>query len=108
MKDFTSIPGISEGARYHHERYDGNGYNEGFKGEEIPLFARIICVADSYDAMSSARCYRKSLDKDVIMEEFKKCSGTQFDPQIVEIMLQMMEEGKVPVELDEVSFAEFE
>lgn len=108
LKDFTSIPGISEGARYHHERYDGNGYNEGLKGEEIPLFARIICVADSYDAMSSARCYRKSLDKDVIMEEFKKCSGTQFDPQIVEIMLQMMEEGKVPVELDEVSFAEFE
>ena len=55
LKDFTAIQGISDGARYHHERYDGNGYNEGLKGKEIPLAARIICVADSYDTMSSKR-----------------------------------------------------
>ena len=100
LKDFTSLPGISEGARYHHERYDGQGYNEGLKGEEIPFFARIICVADSYDAMSSARCYRKSLDKESIMEELKRCSGTQFDPAIVKIMLEMIEEGVVPIQTE--------
>lgn len=101
LKDFTSLPGISEGARYHHERYDGQGYNEGLKGEEIPFFARIICVADSYDAMSSARCYRSSMDKDSIVEELKRCSGKQFDPKIVEIMLEIIEEGKVPIHVEE-------
>lgn len=97
LKDFSSLPGISEGARYHHERYDGQGYNEGLSGEGIPFFARIICVADSYDAMSSARCYRKSMDSDKIIEELKRCSGTQFDPDVVKIMLELIEEGKVPI-----------
>ncbi len=101
LKDFTSLPGISEGARYHHERYDGQGYNEGLKGEEIPFLARIICVADSYDAMSGARCYRKGLDKEVIKEELIRCSGTQFDPQIVKIMLEMIEDGVVPIQTDQ-------
>lgn len=107
LKDFTSLPGISEGARYHHERYDGQGYNEGLKGEEIPFFARIICVADSYDAMSSARCYRKSLDKESIMEELKRCSGTQFDPAIVKIMLEMIEEGVVPIQTEGTEISSF-
>ena len=61
LKDFTAIQGISDGARYHHERYDGNGYNEGLKGKEIPLAARIICVADSYDTMSSKRVYKRKI-----------------------------------------------
>lgn len=103
LKDFSSLPGISEGARYHHERYDGKGYNEGLKGEEIPLFARIICVADSYDAMSSARCYRKSMDLDVIVKELKDNSGTQFDPEVVKVMLELIEEGIVPINQDEGS-----
>ncbi len=63
LKDFTSIKGIADGARYHHERYDGNGYAEGRKGDNIPICARIICVADSYDAMASSRCYRNDLDE---------------------------------------------
>lgn len=62
LKDFNSIPGIAEGAMYHHERYDGNGYAAGLAGDAVPLFARIICVADSFDAMSSARCYRGKLE----------------------------------------------
>lgn len=101
LKDFTSLPGISEGARYHHERYDGKGYNEGLKGEEIPYFARIICVADSYDAMSSTRCYRKDLDVDTIERELRDNAGTQFDPQIVAAMLELIEEGKVPVDISQ-------
>ena len=96
LKDFTSLEGISDGARYHHERYDGTGYNEGLKGEEIPFFARIICVADSYDAMASVRYYQGNLSSDIIIKELEDGSGTQFDPQIVEIMLQLIREGKAP------------
>lgn len=96
LKDFTSLEGISDGARYHHERYDGTGYNEGLKGEEIPFFARIICVADSYDAMSSVRYYQGNLSSEVIIKELEEGSGSQFDPRIVEIMLQLIREGKAP------------
>ena len=96
LKDFTSLEGISDGARYHHERYDGTGYNEGLKGEEIPYFARIICVADSYDAMSSVRYYQGHLSNDIIIKELKEGSGSQFDPQIAEVMLQLIKEGKAP------------
>ncbi len=96
LKDFTAIEGISDGARYHHERYDGNGYNEGLKGEEIPLFARIICVADCYDTMSSKRVYKNNHDKEYILKELKECSGKHFDPEIVPYMIQMIEDGTVP------------
>lgn len=97
MKDFSSIKGAQEGIRYHHERYDGKGYNDGLKGEEIPLEGRIICVADSYDAMSSRRCYRDSLSYDYILDELKKNSGVQFDPNIVCHMIDMIEGGYAPV-----------
>ena len=95
LKDFTSIEGISEGARYHHEKYDGTGYTEGRKGEDIPLLARIICVADSYDAMASKRCYRSDLPEDYILSELEKCSGTQFDPEIAKVMIGMIHDGYV-------------
>ncbi len=95
LKDFTSIEGISEGARYHHEKFDGTGYSEGRKGEEIPLLARIICVADSYDAMASKRCYRNDLPEDYILSELDKCSGTQFDPAVAKIMIEMIKDGYV-------------
>lgn len=101
LKDFKSLPGISDGARYHHERYDGKGYNEGLKGEEIPFFARIICVADSYDTMAGGRRYSQSRDSDFIKEELKRCSGTQFDPVVVDAMLQIIEEGKAPITLED-------
>lgn len=99
LKDFTAIEGIEEGARYHHERYDGKGYASGLKGEEIPLFARIIAVADSFDAMSSERCYRPALEISKIVSELKNGAGSQFDPQIVKHMLDMIEEGKAPIQM---------
>ena len=97
LKDFTALNGISDGAKYHHERYDGKGYCMGLSKEEIPRVARIIGVADSYDAMASDRCYRKALPEDVIIEELKQCSGTQFDPEVVPHMLAMIEEKIVPM-----------
>ena len=76
---------------HHHERYDGNGYPSKLKGEEIPYFARIAAVADTFDAMTSVRPYRTALPLDVVKEEFKKCSGTQFDPQIANVFLDILE-----------------
>ncbi len=96
LKDFTALDGISKGARYHHERYDGNGYCEQKKGDEIPLVARIIGVADTYDAMSSDRCYRKALTEENILSELHKGIGTQFDPNIVPYMLDMIKDGTAP------------
>lgn len=93
LKDFATLPDVAIGARYHHERYDGTGYAVGLKGEEIPLIARIIAVADAYDAMSTARVYRKAFSKDKILLELRTGIGTQFDPQIAQILIDMIEEG---------------
>lgn len=101
LKDFSAIEGIEAGARYHHERYDGEGYTSGLKGKEIPLYARIICVADSFDAMTSMRCYRPKMEIDEVVEELKRCSGNQFDPEIVPYMLKMVKDGFAPVEISE-------
>ena len=81
------------GAHYHHERYDGKGYPDGLKGEEIPETARIIAVADAYDAMTSSRSYRKELSDENTKEELRKGMGAQFDPKYAQIMLDIMEEG---------------
>lgn len=97
LKNFTAIKDIADGAKYHHERYDGTGYNAGLKGEEIPLIARIIAVADTYDAMSSKRCYRNSLPSDVIIAELKRVAGTQLAPNIVPYMIAMIEDGTAPI-----------
>lgn len=91
LEDFTAISGIAEGALYHHEHYDGKGYPKGLVGEDIPFYARIICVADSYDAMSSDRCYRPKLARDVIINELDKNAGKQFDPEVVACMLELMQ-----------------
>lgn len=96
LSDVTTIPHIVEGAKYHHERYDGLGYNEGLKGNEIPLFARIIAVADTFDAMTSSRCYRVGLDKNYVVNELKRVSGKQLDPAFVNVMLEMINDGFVP------------
>ncbi|MBQ9993453.1 MAG: HD-GYP domain-containing protein [Clostridia bacterium] len=93
LGNLTAIPGVADGAKFHHERYDGSGYNEGLKGDEIPLIGRIIGVADAYDAMTSARSYRRGLSKLEAMDELKRCSGTQFDPKIADIMIQMINDG---------------
>ncbi len=97
LKNFTALEGISEGAKYHHERYDGKGYCEGLAEENIPLVARIIGVADTYDAMSSERCYRKPLSEEIIVSELEKAKGTQLDPQIVPHMLDMMHDGTMDI-----------
>jgi putative two-component system response regulator len=92
LKDMTEIPNAAIGAHWHHERYDGNGYPDGLKGEEIPEYARIIGVADAYDAMTSKRSYRDVLPQEVVRAEIEKGKGTQFDPDIADIMLGMMDE----------------
>lgn len=81
--------------KYHHEKWDGSGYPEGLTGEQIPLDARIVAVADTFDAMTSTRSYRKALDKDVAVEEIKRCSGTQFDPRIVEAFLKVVNKESI-------------
>ena len=96
LQDFTAVPGIADGARYHHERFDGDGYCDHKAGLNIPVEARIICVADSYDAMQSNRCYRPSMTTERIVSELKKGAGHQFDPDIVPIMLAMIEDGTAP------------
>jgi putative nucleotidyltransferase with HDIG domain len=83
---------INEGAKYHHERYDGKGYPSRLSGDEIPEIARIIGVADSYDAMASNRSYRMALPQEVVRAEIEKGKNTQFDPDIADIMLQMIDE----------------
>ena len=91
LKKMDTAPFISIGAHYHHERYDGRGYPEGLKGEEIPEIARIIAVADAYDAMTSKRSYRDRLPQEVVRSEIEKGRGTQFDPKFAEIMLGLMD-----------------
>lgn len=93
LKDIRMFPNVSVGAKYHHERYDGKGYPEGLKGEEIPIVARIIGIVDSYDAMTSNRVYRKRLQDEIVKEELIKGRGTQFDPYLVDIFLELVEEG---------------
>ena len=98
LKSFTLIDNIEEGALYHHERYDGKGYVHGLKGEEIPLNARIIGIADAFDAMTANRVYRKKLDMDFVLGELKKGRGTQFDPQLTDIMLHLIETGQIDMQ----------
>ena len=83
---------VRYGAKYHHERYDGRGYPNGIEGENIPEIARIIAVADAYDAMASNRSYRKALPQQVVRSEIEKGRGTQFDPNIADIMLSIIDE----------------
>lgn len=77
--------------KHHHERYDGNGYPSKLKGEEIPYLARIAAVADTFDAMTSVRPYRTALPIEVVKEEFRRCAGTQFDPEIAKVFLDILE-----------------
>ena len=83
------------GVRHHHERYDGTGYPEGLKGEEIPLIASIIAVADAFDAIISDRPYRKGITKEHAVEEIVRESGRQFDPQVASVFFELSKEGKI-------------
>ena len=88
----TQVPVLATGARSHHERYDGNGYPDGLKGTAIPETARIICIADCYDAMTSTRTYSERWSQQAVRAEIERCEGTQFDPEIARIMIQMIDE----------------
>lgn len=94
LANMTELPGLAVGAHWHHEYYDGSGYPEGLKGEEIPEVARIIGVADAYDAMTSKRSYRDVLPQDVVRDEIIKGRGTQFDPMFADVLLEMIAEDK--------------
>lgn len=82
---------IAEWILKHHEWWNGKGYPLGLKGEEIPLECRILAIADAYDAMTNDRPYRKALTREEALSEIKKCSGTQFDPRLVDMFLKMMQ-----------------
>lgn len=92
LKHVDVIPDLAIGARWHHERYDGTGYPNGLAGDNIPLIARIISVADAYDAMTSNRSYHKIMPQSVVREEISRGMGRQFDPAIARIMLEMIDE----------------
>ena len=92
LKTIEEIPDIMVGARWHHERYDGHGYPDGLAGTEIPPSARIIGVADAYDAMTSKRSYRNILSQEVVRSEIERGKCTQFDPVYADIMLEMIDE----------------
>lgn len=85
---------IVPGVKYHHEQIDGKGYPDGLTGEDIPLLAKIVAVADTYDAMTTDRPYRKALEKEAAIEELRKCSGTQFDGEVVEAFIQAYQKGE--------------
>ncbi|MCR4954768.1 MAG: HD domain-containing protein [Treponema sp.] len=93
LKDVQIQEDLAAGAHHHHERFDGKGYPDGLSGENIPWVARIIAVADTFDAMSSTRPYRKKLPEDFIINEIKNCAGTQLDPKVVNKFMELYEEG---------------
>lgn len=100
LADFSSIDHIREGALYHHERYDGSGYPQGKKGKDIPMIGRIICVADSFDAMNSKRCYRNELTKEKIIFELESNKGLQFDPEVVDQFLALIKDGQIDFDIN--------
>ncbi len=92
LQNIEEMPKLATGARWHHERFDGRGYPDGLAGEAIPEEARIIAVADAYDAMTSHRSYRDVIPQEVVKGELEKGSGTQFDPKFAAIMLEIIKE----------------
>lgn len=87
----SELKNVAEAVLYHHERWDGKGYPMGLKEEEIPLLARIINVCDSYDVMINERCYKSAKGKEEGISELRRCAGTQFDPEIVELFIELLE-----------------
>lgn len=94
LSGIAQAPYLREGARFHHERYDGTGYPDGLAGETIPKYARIIAVADAFDAMTSRRSYRNPIPRWKVRQELFNGMGTQFDPKYAKIMLQLLDSGE--------------
>jgi len=95
VEHIRQLKEIIPGVRYHHEQVNGKGYPDGLMGEDIPSLARIIAVADTYDAMTTDRPYRKAMGKEAAVEELKRCSGTQLDKEVVEAFIQAYEKGEI-------------
>ena len=95
LEPLQSLSGIREAVLYHHERYDGKGYPEGLKGEGIPLYARIIAIADSYDAMTTDRPYRNGLSREAAIAELKAKAGVMWDPALVERFIESLQSGEI-------------
>lgn len=95
LKNINIISYTSDIARHHHERYDGKGYPDGLKGDEISIGSRIVAVADSFDAMNSERIYRKPLAREIITNEITKNKGVQFDPEVADVFLELLESGVI-------------
>lgn len=94
MAPIKQLKKIIPGAKYHHERFDGKGYPDGLSGKDIPLVARIIALADTYDAMTSERPYQKAMGQKSVIEKIKEWSGTRFDPEIVMGFISAIEKEK--------------
>ncbi len=95
LKPIKELKGSLLGVKYHHENYDGKGYPEGLRGEDIPIIASIIAVVDAFDAMTTDRPYRKARSLDEAVEELKRCSGTQFNPLVVQAAAKLYREGRL-------------
>jgi HD-GYP domain-containing protein (c-di-GMP phosphodiesterase class II) len=95
VKPVLGLSQLADGILYHHERFDGKGYPHGLKGKDIPIIGRIVNVADSYDTITTARAYKKAAPPQEAFDELKKCAGSQFDPEIVEIFYDAWKRGKI-------------
>ena len=89
IASIKKLQSVSPGIKHHHERWDGRGYPDRLEGENIPYCARIIALADTYDAMTSTRSYRVALPHEVAIEEIRKCAGSQFDPKLAEKFIEI-------------------
>ena len=92
LKDIDFLKNGLSGILQHHERCDGKGYPNGLKNDEICTFGKILCVADAFDAMTSDRPYRKGMSMEVALNELRRCKGSQFDPEIVDVLILMAQE----------------
>ena len=95
LKNFTILPEINDAVLYHHERFDGTGYMNRMCGKDIPLVARMVGIADAYDAMNTNRCYRLKFSEERIISELERCRGKQFDPDLVPYLISMIKDGTV-------------
>ena len=95
VEHIRQLKEIIPGVKYHHEQVDGKGYPDGLMGEDIPPLARIVAVADTYDALTTDRPYRKAMGREAAVEEMKRCSGTQLDKEVVKAFIQAYEKGEI-------------
>jgi HD-GYP domain-containing protein (c-di-GMP phosphodiesterase class II) len=95
LKHIRHLSGIVPGVKYHHEKINGRGYPDGLRGEKIPILAKIVAVADTYDAMTTDRPYRAALTKEAAIRELKRCAGTQFDRRVVRAFVEACKKGQI-------------